>query len=408
MARSLGLTAYRALARRKHVPHEALSTARPEGELLWLHAGEPDNLLAVQDLGRRLMGTREGLSVLITVPEPAAKIIADHSVDDAAMLQIAVPSEHPASVQAFLKHWSPDVCVWVWGGLRPNLVFEASERGCPMLLVDADADGFEAKRDRWMPDLTRQLLSVFKAILTRSEQGYRKLQQLSAVTASLHKTSELVPGGQVLNCADSDLDEISSAMGGRPAWFACDVTAKELPLVLSAHQHALRMSHRLLLIIQPQDGAGPVSESAAEYNLTTVNWDDGQFPDDTTQMLITESFAERGLFFRVAPVSFLGGTLFASESRCDPLEAAALGSAILYGPKVRQFLTSYSRLANTGAARIVNDAGALGTAVSRLIAPDQAATMAHAGWDVVSEGAELADRIIDLVQDALDQELRGS
>ena len=28
--------------------------------------------------------------------------------------------------------------------------------------------------------------------------------------------------------------------------------------------------------------------------------------------------------------------------------------------------------------------------------------MAHAGWDVVSEGAALTDQISDLVQDALD------
>jgi 3-deoxy-D-manno-octulosonic-acid transferase len=41
-------------------------------------------------------------------------------------------------------------------------------------------------------------------------------------------------------------------------------------------------------------------------------------------------------------------------------------------------------------------------AVTRLVAPDQAALMAHAGWDVVSEGAALMDRITDLVQDTLD------
>ena len=91
-----------------------------------------------------------------------------------------------------------------------------------------------------------------------------------------------------------------------------------------------------------------------------------------------------------------------------PFEAAALGSAVLYGPKVRNFLPSYGRLATAGAARIVNDAGALGNAVSRLIAPDQAATMAHAGWDVISEGAELADRVIEMVQDRLDEEMGAS
>ena len=94
----------------------------------------------------------------------------------------------------------------------------------------------------------------------------------------------------------------------------------------------------------------------------------------------------------------------ASAGGCDPLDAAALGSAVLYGPKVRHYMASYSRLAAAGAARIVNDSDALGAAVSTLIAPEHAAAMAHAGWDVISQGAALTDRVLDLVQDALDLE----
>jgi len=94
----------------------------------------------------------------------------------------------------------------------------------------------------------------------------------------------------------------------------------------------------------------------------------------------------------------------AGRDAVDPLEAAALGSAILYGPRVGRHVQSFTRLATAGAARIINDSTALGMAVTRLVAPDQAAMMAHAGWDVVSEGAALMDRITDLVQDALDQQ----
>jgi len=101
-------------------------------------------------------------------------------------------------------------------------------------------------------------------------------------------------------------------------------------------------------------------------------------------------------------VSFLGGSLLIGRGDIDPLEAAALGSAVLYGPRVGRYLQSYSRLASAGAARIINDSAALGMAVTRLVAPDQAAIMAHAGWDVVSEGAALMDRITVLVQDTLD------
>ena len=407
MARSLGLAAYRALARRGDVPQQAPQALRPTGQLVWIHAGDPDNLLAVQDLALRLVGSRQHLNVLITLPGQSNTAPVAPARPDSALSQVTAPGEHPAAVKAFLDHWHPDTCIWVWGGLRPNLVLETAERGCPMFLIDADASGFDGRRDRWLPDLTRQMLSKFSAAFARSTASFNRLVQLGLPSHGVELTSPLLAGGRVLACADSDLDALSAALGGRPAWFASGVTDKEISVVLAAHKQALRLSHRLLLILQAQgqDKVDEIAAMAADRNLPTVRWDDGQFPDDTTQLMISSNPADRGLFFRVAPVSFLGGTLVQGEEGYDPLEAAALGSAILYGPKVRHFMPSYSRLATAGAARIVNDANALGTAVSRLIAPDQAATMAHAGWDVISEGAELTDKVIDLVQDALDIKL---
>ena len=106
--------------------------------------------------------------------------------------------------------------------------------------------------------------------------------------------------------------------------------------------------------------------------------------------------------YRLAPVTFLGGSLVSGVGGRDPFEAAALGSAILYGPNVGRYLAAYSRLASVGAARIVKDAETLAGAVQRLSAPDQAAAMAHAAWEVVTQGAEATDRLLDLLQDTLD------
>lgn len=406
MARTLGLAAYRAMSRRSDARFDAHAMPRPKGELVWLHVGEADNLLAVRDLAKRLVRSREDLTALVTVAD-SDQIAKVKPPPDDVLLETALPSEHPAAIAAFLDHWAPDVCIWVYGMLRPNLILEAARRPCQMFLIDADAGGFDHRRDRWLPDVTRQVLACFSVIFARSAQGYRRLIGLGIAPQALEQTSALMAGGEALSCADSDLAEMSAALTGRPAWFAAQVLPVELPIVLAAHKQALRLSHRLLLILQPAspDDAEAAAELAAQEDMTAIRWDNGQFPDDTSQVLITSDSADRGLFFRVSPVSFLGATLVPGSTGCDPLDAAALGSAVLYGPKVRHHMQSYTRLAAAGAARIVIDADTLGTAISRLIAPDQAATMAHAGWDVVSQGAALADKVVDLVQDALDSRL---
>lgn len=406
MERSLGLAAYRALTRRREAPQGPPETPRPEGELIWLHAGEPENLLAVQDLALRLCAARQGLTALITLPDTKTIAPAPLPANSSAVHQMMIPNEHPGSVKAFLDHWKPSMCIWIWGALRPNLVLETAKRPCPMVLIDADLRGFDKQTQMWLPDLTRKLLAPFDIACARSAAGYRRLVQLGMPPDKIEQTSPLLAGGHVLPVSEIDLDELSAAMGGRPAWFAAQITEREIGIILAAHKHALRLSHRLLLIIQPRDRqlADAIAKQAASENMTVANWDDGQFPDDTIQVLLACDPSETGLFFRIAPVSFLGATLVLGDGGCDPLEAAALGSAILYGPRVRHHMPSYSRLAAAGAARIVNDADALGTAVSRLIAPDQAASMAHAGWDVISQGAALADMVIDRVQETLDLE----
>jgi 3-deoxy-D-manno-octulosonic-acid transferase len=83
-----------------------------------------------------------------------------------------------------------------------------------------------------------------------------------------------------------------------------------------------------------------------------------------------------------------------------------LGSAILFGPHVQGHRDTYSRLAAVGAGRSIGDAEGLGAAVIRLVAPDHAAAMALAGWQVVTEGAALSDRLVEMVQDRLD--LKGA
>ena len=360
-------------------------------------------MLAVQDLAHRLVSARPGLNALITYPEGVAPPPLPQRGEN-RIFQTPVPSEHPQSVQIHLDHWRPDACIWTWGGLRPNLIVEMAASGCPLFLIDADGRGFDGRRHRWLPDLTRHVLSQFTEVLCRSAAGRRRLTGLGLPNDAIDITPPLLAGGQPLPCLDSDLADLSAAIGGRPVWFATEVSSKEVPTVLAAHAKALRHSHRLLLIIQPAalSQTSYIIATAQQRHMNTINWGDGDYPDDVTQVMVADDPADTGLFYRIAPVSFLGSSLVSGDLGGDPLDAASLGSAVLYGPKVRHFLPSYSRLAAAGAARIVNDADALGNAVSRLIAPDQAAAMAHAGWDVISQGATLTDRVIDMIQEALD------
>lgn len=413
MGRSFSMAAYRALSRRSAARSFDPSGPRPAGELVWIHAAEASNLLAIQDLAERLCTARDGLQVLITLPDNSNVDSAHLTGRDTSAIHLdALPSEHPSAVAQFLQHWAPDMCIWTWGRLRPTLVHETRLKGCPMALIDADTGGFDGRRDRWLPDLSRELLSGFLALYARSTPAAQRLENLGLRSQSIEVTPPLQAGGQALPCDDTDLSDMTSTLSGRPVWLATSVQSEETEAVFAAHRHAVRYSHRLLLILHPAQRGVIVerAEEAVEQGFRVSAWPTPGEPSETTQVLIAEDDSDLGLFYRLAPVSFLGSSLRPGHGGCNPFEAAALGSAVLYGPNVRRYLPFYTRLANAGAARIVKDAQTLGAAVTRLIAPDQAASMAHAGWDVISHGAELTDRVTELVEATLDarQEQRNA
>jgi len=171
-----------------------------------------------------------------------------------------------------------------------------------------------------------------------------------------------------------------------------------------AHRAALRAAHRTLLIIAPRH---PERGPAIAQTLRDEGWNvalrsAGQDIMTHTQIFVADTLGEMGLWYRLAPISFMGGSL-AEIGGHNPFEPAALGSAILHGPHVSNFIDIYDRLTHAGAAELVKDTDQLSEALRRLQSPDEAARMAHAAWEVSSTGAEVTDWALDLILDTLDR-----
>jgi hypothetical protein len=166
---------------------------------------------------------------------------------------------------------------------------------------------------------------------------------------------------------------------------------------------ALKVNPRLLLILAPRhpnrgdEIAQMLQSDRWRYNRRTA----GELPEAEANVYLADTMGELGLWYRVAPISLVGGSLQPIGGH-NPFEPAALGSAILHGPYVTNFVDIYQRLTEAGAARLVTGPDTLSEAVHELMNPDKAASMAHAAWEVVSQGAEVTDRALDAIFDRLD------
>jgi len=402
VTRSLSLAAYMAYAKRAGEIPAPPDTPRPDGPLIWAHAVEPARTDTLIDLGQRLAQQRPKLHMILTGPAPAAQRLTPGGP---VIWQDAADDTGPAA-EVFLDHWRPDICLWTGGDLKPALLITAADRNIPLYLVDGDETCLDRAVWRWLPDLPRAVLTRFTEIHARSDAAARVLRRLGAPGSVVRVTGPFQEGALTLPHDETDREELARILRGRPVWLSAAAQTGELTTILDAHEKLTRVAHRSLLMIVPDDPAdGPdFARHLADKGWRFVTWSTGELPGEATQVVLADTRGEMGLWYRLAPVTLMGSSLVDGSFGRDPNEPAAHGSAILHGPHVARFADRYARYADAGAARTVRDAATLFAEVQSLMPPDQSALMAQAAWDVASRGAEVTDRIIDMLLDRLDRQ----
>lgn len=396
MASSLGLTLYN-LGQRREPGEGSSRPTRPVGRLLWLHAPGEGLVSPMRALARRLV-EEDGLPVLLTAPVPVAPL-------PGVVVQVP-PVDSPVDARAFLDHWHPEIAIFAGGQLRPAVMHEAGERKIPMLVVNAKAPAFLRERDGWYPGLMRSALGRFRAILAVDEAAARAFRKGGAALSSVAVTGRMEEESVVLPALEAERSALAALLAARPVWFAAGVSEAEEAAVLHAHRMALQHSHRLLLILMPEDPtrAAPLARQLEEEAWALARRAEEEEPEPDIEVIVVDNPAEYGLWYRLAPVTFLGGTLMGKGPVRNPMEAAALGSAILHGPRTGTAGPVFGRLGAARATRAVATANDLGDALGDLLAPDRAARLAQAAWAVASDGAEVTDGILTRIRAIMDGE----
>jgi 3-deoxy-D-manno-octulosonic-acid transferase len=310
--------------------------------------------------------------------------IPDLDGDDAAL-------DAQASGQ-LLDRAQPAAVLLIGTALPPALITAAYTRGIPLILAEFR---LQSRDLGWtLPaSMRRQLLSLMTTIMLTNNASLQIAQRMSLDRNRISMTGPVSEIREPLHCSETERVSMAQQMNGRHAWFASSLPQSEEAAVLDAHQAALRHSHRALLILSPRE-SHRIDLLAAEVEsagMTVARRSEDEDLSDEVQVLITDGPTEMGLWYRLAPVSFMGGTLSGEDTAMrHPFEPAALGSAIVHGPECGGFATEWQQLDGANAARKVCTPEDLAIAITELTQPEMIATLASNAWIVSTGGADVA------------------
>jgi 3-deoxy-D-manno-octulosonic-acid transferase len=371
-----------------HPPGALAFPARPDGAVVWFDADDAESAGRLAALGRRIRAEGGRFLPVITAPPVEA--------EGATVLPPV--AESAAALSAFLAHWRPAAIVRAGALLRPGLVAAAAAAGVPVVLLEAGPPTVPGG-GRW-PRLIRQTLAQIHTIHARDDAAGEALLRAGAPPDRLAVTGPIETPPRPLAANEPERAAIARAIGTRPVWLATAVTEAELDAIAAAHLAALRGTHRLLLIAVPEPVAAAermAERLAAVHGLTVGRRAEEAEIDDDINVYLADTEGEYGLWYRLAPRCYLGGTLTPQGSLRHPYEAAALGSAIIHGPQWGVAADAFAALVKAGATLPVASGAELGDAVATLLAPERAAACAHAAWAQATVGAGAMARAVQAI-----------
>ncbi|HUC10815.1 MAG TPA: 3-deoxy-D-manno-octulosonic acid transferase [Stellaceae bacterium] len=366
------------------------ATPRPQGALVWVHAASVGEATAVLGLIERLIETRPNVEILLTTGTVASARLLEQRLPTGARHQYA-PIDLPCWISRFLDHWRPDLALWVESELWPNLVLATAARAIPMILINGRLSARSYRRWQRWPGLIRPVLGAFAQCLAQDSEQAARLRRLGG--RNVIALGDLKAGGNPLPADPAQFRRLRREIGPRPVWLAASTHPGEEEIVAAAHRRLAAAHPDLLTIVAPRHPvrAEALAAMVAAHGMSVARRSRGEPITPQTAIYLADTMGELGLFYRLAEIAFIGGSIAAMGGH-NPFEAARLGCAILHGPDMTNCAAMAAALAENRAALIVGTAAELAEAVSLLLSdPRLRAARAAAAERAAAAGAGILD-----------------
>lgn len=367
------------------------SLDRPAGALVWIHAVSVGESLSGLPLIEALHSRRPDLNLLVTCGTRTAATLLAQRLPKAAIHQY-VPVDTPKAAKAFMAHWRPDLAIWLEGELWPNTIFAAKASGAKLALLSARMTKASATGWQRFSRSARALLHQFDLILAQDSDSQIRLASLGANDVGLVNLKTLA---QALAYDPDALDTLRRQIGDRAVVLGASTHLGEDEIILRAW--ASLAEPRPLLILAPRHPERGASLEGVVQKLglgKVARRSQSQTLSASIAVYIADTLGEMGLFYRLARVTLMGGSLLPGIGGHNPLEPARLGSVIISGNQVFNFSKVYADMLSTGGLELVSCEAELMKALN-LIWHDQslAKTMAQAALDYCAREAGDMDRL---------------
>ncbi|MEO8366594.1 MAG: lipid IV(A) 3-deoxy-D-manno-octulosonic acid transferase [Pseudoxanthomonas sp.] len=365
---------------------------------IWLHAVSVGEVNAAAPVINALRKAHPQWRWLVTTITPTGSARVRALWGD-QVEHVYVPYDLPGAVARFLRHYRPRLALVMETELWPNLLFACRDRGIPAYILNARLSARSLRGYRVLAPLIARVLRTLRRIGAQSSADARRFVALGAARDSVVDTGNLkfdiaAPAG-----LGDFVQNFSDNLGQRPVWIAASTHEQEEAAVVSIHRRLRERWPELLLLWAPRhpERFGRVAEQAQAAGWTVATRGQSIWPGEGDDVFVIDTMGELMAFYACAQVALVGGSLQPIGGH-NLLEPAAVGTAMVTGPHLHNFVEISKRLQEARALEVRADWEGVADALAMLLQDEPTrAAMAAAGRQLVEDGRGALQRTLAMI-----------
>ena len=363
---------------------------------VWVHAVSIGELLSAGSLIESLRRETGERPLYLSVSTLSAFTLATERFSRSSDGCFYFPYDVPFAVNRCLEKINPALVVFIETDIWPGFLADVRRNAVPCLLVNGRLSPESFRTYRAVSALFKPAFNTFCSIYPQSAGEADRFLALGADPARLRTPGNLkfdaappVPNDAPL----AALREEFRILTPSPVLIAGSTHSGEEEILLSCFLRLRRKFPTLRLILVPRH-PGRGSEIVELFQRDGVDATLFSRLNRSTPVIVVDRLGYLSRLYALADIAVIGGS-FVPRGGQNPIEPAACGKPVLFGPDMHDFPDVSKWLLEAGGAILANNEEDLYAACDRLLTdPEKAAAMGRHGRRVVTVHQGTTARIV--------------
>ncbi len=329
---------------------------------VWVHALSVGEVLSAVPLVRSLRLAFPDVPVVISTATETGWETARRELSDLTAHIFFAPLDFPPAVSRCVSSLRPRLFVLVETDIWPSLLRALHRNGVPSVLVNARISERSFRGYRLLRFFLRDALRLFSFIGVQAPVYANRMIALGASFEKVRVLGNLKADAVEITVGQEDRNAMIRSCGWEPGSVRILVAGSthegEEEILLRVFRTLWEHDQALRLVIVPRDiersNAVCILASTMDFFCRALS----DPPDAKSQVVVVNALGTLARLYAVGEAAFVGGSLV-KQGGHNPLEPAAHGVPVFFGPHMDDFPEIARLLTETGGAVRVKDGDGL-------------------------------------------------